>query len=143
MPEFRHMDFSRLIYQALVSRNLDSIAALLDGDIEWVIYGPIDMFPCFGERRGKEAAMAALRQIASKFTLHRIEQEYGVVGEDTIAMLARWTITPTNDTKRISVRVSKFAHFENGHITNLHVMIDALDLVEQVLGEEMRLPAMS
>jgi len=56
MTEHSLWRFSRALHRAINERQLEEIAGLLDDEVEWAIYGPIDLFPFFGSRRGKPSA---------------------------------------------------------------------------------------
>ena len=47
--------FSRALHRALNERQFDELAADRSTSVDWAIYGPIDMFPFLGARRGKAA----------------------------------------------------------------------------------------
>ncbi len=57
MTEHSLWRFSRAFHRAINERQLQDVEALLDDDVEWSIYGPIDLFPFFGSRRGKAAVL--------------------------------------------------------------------------------------
>ena len=57
MTEHSLWRFSRALHRALNDRQPEDLATLLDEDVEWTIYGPIDMFPFLGGRRGKAAVL--------------------------------------------------------------------------------------
>ena len=57
MTEHSLWRFSRALHSALESRRTDELEAFLDDDVEWAIYGPIDMFAFLGARQGKQAVL--------------------------------------------------------------------------------------
>src|SRR4051812_15566029 len=50
MTEHSLWRFSRALHAAINERQLDDLEPLIDEDIEWSIFGPIDMFPFLGAR---------------------------------------------------------------------------------------------
>ena len=52
------------MYAAYVRGDFDRVSALLHEDIDWIIYGPMQVFPFAGARRGKVAVLDALADIA-------------------------------------------------------------------------------
>ena len=52
MTEHSLWRFSRALHRAINDRQFDELAAALDDEVDWAIYGPIDMFPFLGARRG-------------------------------------------------------------------------------------------
>ena len=142
MTEHSLWRFSRALHRALNDRQPEDLAALLDEDVEWTIYGPIDMFPFLGGRRGKAAVLEVVRQIADNFRVHRFDRESIMLGVDSAASMLRYTLTALDSNKPISVRLAHFAQFKAGRLLNIRVLIDSFDLVEQALGRSIHLPKM-
>ena len=67
MTEHSLWRFSRALHRAINERQPADLDALLDEDVDWAIFGPIDMFQFFGSRRGKAAVIDVIRQIADNF----------------------------------------------------------------------------
>ena len=59
MTEHSLWRFSRALHRAINDRQREDLEALIDEEVDWAIYGPIDMFPFFGARRGKAAESGA------------------------------------------------------------------------------------
>jgi ketosteroid isomerase-like protein len=142
MTEHSLWRFSRALHRALNDRQPADLAALLDEDVEWTIYGPIDMFPFLGGRRGKAAVLEVVRQIADNFRVHRFDRESIMLGVDSAASMLRYTLTALDSNKPISLRLAHFAQFKAGRLLNIRVLIDSFDLVEQALGRSIHLPKM-
>jgi hypothetical protein len=140
MTEHSLWRFSRALQHALQERQTEQLEAVLDDNIDWAIYGPIDMFAFFGARHGKRSVIEVVRQIADIVQLHRFDRESLLLGEETAALLMRCSVTTTDAVAPISVRVAQFAQFKSGRLTNLRAVIDTFDLVEQALGREIHLP---
>ena len=139
MTEHSLWRFSRAIHHALNERQTDQLEDLLDDNVDWAIYGPIDMFAFLGARRGKAAVIEVIKQIAEAVSLHRFDRESIMLGEDTAASLMRYSITPSNTSKPISVRLAHFAQFKAGRLISLRAVMDTFDLVEQTLGRQIHL----
>ena len=60
MTEHSLWRFSRALHRAVNERQREDLEALIDEDVDWAIYGPIDMFPFFGARRGKAAVLEVI-----------------------------------------------------------------------------------
>ena len=82
MTEHSLWRFSRALHRAINERQPADLEALLDEDVDWAIYGPIDMYPFFGSRRGKAAVIDVIRQIADNFRVHRFDRELIMLGVD-------------------------------------------------------------
>ena len=67
MTEHSLWRFSRALHGAINDRQFEDLAALIDDDVDWALYGPIDMFPFMGARHGKRAVLEVIRQLADNF----------------------------------------------------------------------------
>ena len=143
MTEHSLWRFSRALHSAINERQLTQLEDLLDEDVDWAIYGPIDMFPFLGARRGKAAVLEVLRQIADNIRVRRFDRETIMLGVDSAASMLRYSLTALDSNKPISLRVAQFAQFRAGKLVSLRVLIDTFDLVEQALGRAIHLPKMS
>jgi hypothetical protein len=140
MAEHSLWAFARALRQAIDDRETHHIAAMLDDDIDWAIYGPIDIFPFLGARQGKEAVIDVLMQIADNFRLNKFDREMTVLGEDTASTLVKCSLTANDNDKSISLRLSNFVRFSKGRLAKFRVVMDTFDLVEQTLGHPINLP---
>ena len=140
MTEHSLWRFSRAMHSAINEGQLRDLEALIDEDVDWAIYGPIDMFPFFGARRGKAAVLEVLRQIADNVRVHRFDRETIMLGVDSAASMLRYSLTALDSSKPISLRLAHFAQFKAGRLLNIRVIVDTFDLVEQALGRPIHLP---
>ena len=139
MTEHSLWRFSRALHGAINQRQQQDLEPLIDEDVEWAIYGPIDMFPFLGSRRGKAAVLEVCRQIADTVRVHRFERESVMLGVDSAASMMRYSLTATRSNKPISVRLAHFAQFKAGRLRNIRVVMDTFDLVDQALGQPINL----
>jgi ketosteroid isomerase-like protein len=140
MTEHSLWRFSRALHRAINERQPADLEALLDEEVDWAIYGPIDMFPFFGSRKGKAAVIEVIRQIAENVRVHRFDRESIMLGVDSAASMMRYSLTALDSNKPISLRIAHFAQFKAGRLTNFRVLVDTFDLVEQTLGYPIHLP---
>jgi len=140
MTEHSLWRFSRALHRAINERQLEDLEALLDDDVDWAIYGPIDMFPFLGARRGKAAVLEVIRQVAENVRVHRFEREQIMLGTDSAASMMRYSLTSLDSNKPISLRLAHFAQFKAGRLRSIRVLVDTFDLVEQALGRPIHLP---
>ncbi len=82
MTEHSLWRFSRALHRAINERQFEDLAALLDEEVDWAIYGPIDMFPFLGARRGRAAVMEVVRRIAENVRVYRFDRETVMLGVD-------------------------------------------------------------
>ncbi len=141
MTEHSLWRVSRALHAAITEGETDLLESVLDDDVDWAIYGPIDMFPFLGTRRGKRAVIDVCRQIAKHIRVRRLDREAVMLGEDQAASLVRYSLTSADSSKSISVRAAHFAQFKRGRLSCLRVLLDTFDLVEQALGHSIHLPA--
>jgi ketosteroid isomerase-like protein len=132
--------WARALHRALNERRTEELEALIDDDVDWAIYGPIDMFPFLGARRGKEAVLEVCRQIADNVRIHRFDRETIMLGVDSAASMLRYSLTALDSDKPISLRLAHFAQFKAGRLLSIRVVVDTFDLVEQALGRPINLP---
>ena len=142
MTEHSLWRFSRALHRAINDRQYEDFEALIDEDVDWAIYGPIDMFPFLGARRGKAAVMEVIRQLSENLRVHRFDRETVMLGVDTAASMLRYSLTSLESNKPISLRVAHFAQFRQGRLRSIRVLLDTFDLVEQALGRAIHLPRM-
>jgi len=143
MTEHSLWRFSRTFHRAINDRQLENLEAVIDDDVDWAIYGPIDMFPFLGARRGKEAVLEVIREIAENVSVHRFDRETIMLGVDSAASMLRYSLTALDSSKPISLRVAHFAQFKAGRLRSIRVLLDSFDLVEQALGRSIHLPKLS
>jgi hypothetical protein len=140
MTEHSLWRFSRALHRAINDRQPEDLEALIDDEVDWAIYGPIDMFPFFGARRGKAAVLEVIRQIANNIRVHRFDRESIILGVDTASSMMRYSLTALDVNKPISLRLAQFAQFKAGRLTSMRILVDTFDLVEQALGRPIDLP---
>jgi ketosteroid isomerase-like protein len=140
MTEHSLWRFSRAFHRAINERQFADIASLLDDEVEWAIYGPIDLFSFFGARHGKAAALEVIGQIAENFCVRRFDRESIMLGVDSAASMMRYSLTAQDSGKPVVVRIAHFAQFSGGLLTRLRVLVDSFDLVEQTVGYPIHLP---
>jgi ketosteroid isomerase-like protein len=143
MTEHSLWRFSRALHRAINERQPADLETLLDEDVDWAIYGPVDMFPFFGSRRGRAAVIDVIRQIADNFRVHRFDRESIMLGVDSASSMMRYSMTALDSNKPISLRIAHFAQFRAGRLTNFRVLVDTFDLVEQTVGYPIHLPRMA
>ena len=142
MTEHSLWRFSRALHRAINERHYADLESLIDEDVDWAIYGPIDMFPFFGARRGKSAVMQVIKQIAEQVRVHRFDRESVMLGVDSAASMMRYSLTAIDANKPVSLRLAHFAKFRAGRLASIRVLVDTFDLVEQALGRPIHLPRM-
>ncbi|MDA9445720.1 nuclear transport factor 2 family protein [Bradyrhizobium sp. CCBAU 21360] len=142
MEEHCFWRFSRTMHRAINERRLDDLEVLIDEEIDWSLYGPIDMFPCLGVRHGKRAVLDVIRNLAEIVQIRRFDRETTMLGMDRAASMLRCFLVLRNSDRPISLRVAQFARFKAGRLVDMRVLVDTFELVEQALGRSIHLPRM-
>ena len=140
MTEHSLWRFSRALHKAINDRQHEELENLIDDDVDWAIYGPIELFPFFGARRGKAAVLEVVKQIADNIRVHRFDRESVMLGVDSAASMMRYSLTALDSNKPISLRLAQFAQFKASQLTSIRILVDTFDLVEQALGRPIHLP---
>jgi len=140
MTEHSLWRFSRALHRAINERQPEDLEALIDEEVDWAVYGPIDMFPFLGARRGKAAVLDVVGQIADNFQVRKFERETVMLGVDSAASMMRYSLTAVDSDKPISLRIAHFVRFRAGRLLSMRVLLDSFDLVEQTLGHPIHLP---
>ena len=140
MTEHSLWRFSRALHRAINERQYADIEGLIDEDVDWAIFGPIDMFPFFGARRGKSAVLQVIRQIAENVRVHRFDRESvmlarGVGGVDDALFADRARCQQADQPAAGAFRQVQ------GRAARQHPRPRRyFDLVEQALGHHIHLP---
>lgn len=139
MSEDAMRGFVRAFCDALAKGEPERVAPFLHDDIEWMVFGPVDLFPIFGERRGKEAVLAMCGEIAALLTLQGCEQETAVSDGDNASALVRLTALHARSNRILSLRLAQFAQFRDGKLVRLRALFDSFDFAEQAMGRQIEL----
>lgn len=128
--------FSRALCDALATHDTQPIEPFLHPDVEWMMYGPVDLFPFMGQRKGKDTVLAAIRELAATVTLTRCEPERVLFDGSEAASLVRLTAQDHRSGRTLTVRMAQFASAQDGQLRSVRLLFDTLDAAEQALGRE-------
>jgi ketosteroid isomerase-like protein len=123
------------LYEAYAARDLDKVSALIHDDIEWVIYGPVQVFPFQGPRRGKAQVLDALATIGRDYALERYVPTIIIADGDRAAVLSDAAFVQRATGRTMSVRLADFLRFREGRLIEFREFTDTFDAVEQALGK--------
>jgi ketosteroid isomerase-like protein len=121
-------------YRASAKRDIERIVPILADDVDWLVQGPIDVFPFLGQRHGKDAVLEGYREIARKLEVTGYEVEKLLVDGDRAAALIRITSIVVMTGKVMSIRTSQFSRFDGGKLVEMRAVLDSFDMVEQTIG---------
>lgn len=131
--------FIHAFCDAMTSRDPGRIAPFLAEDIEWMVFGPIDLFPFFGQRKGRQAVLAMFRELISVLQLRRCEHDSLVTDGDNAAALVRINALDMSSGRMLSLRLAKFAKFRDRQLVSLKAVFDSFDVAEQAMGRHIDL----
>lgn len=127
-------------YQAYDSRDVDSIAACLDDDVEWDVFGPATVMLICGQWRGKAAVVDRFSRVVSKVVKFRkFERSYVLVDGDQSAACGHITSEHVPTGRIIRHRVAHFVRYRAGKVISFRVVADTLDAAEQFIGQRIDL----
>jgi ketosteroid isomerase-like protein len=141
MSENLMRGFVRAFCDALLSHDSKKLSEMLDDDVDWIVFGPIDLFPFFGQRSGKAAVLAMFAQLDSSLALKSCDRDSSVVDGEQSASLIKLTAVHKATGRTLSLRLAQFAQFRNGKVVRLRAVFDSFDAAEQALGREIDLTA--
>jgi ketosteroid isomerase-like protein len=119
--------------EAIRSRDASRLRPLLADNVEWAIFGPVDYFPFFGHRRGKEEVIEAMcRQIADHLHLRTCNFERMLFDGDSAASMVGMTAEHVATGRVIAFRLAQFIRFSNGKLVEMRAILDSFDVVEQM-----------
>lgn len=143
MTERTMRAFVRAFCNALASCDATKISPFLDDDVECTLFGPVDLFAFFGQRRGKMAMLKMCNEIAANLTVRGCEEEIMLIADEKFAALMRLSATHSSSGRTLSFRLAQFARFRRGKLIELKVLLDSFDAVEQTLGRQIDLSAVA
>ena len=121
-------------YRASSTRDIERVASIIADDVNWLVQGPVDVFPFLGQRHGKAAVLEGYGEIARTLEITGYDVEALLVDGDRAAALIRISATVVMTGKVISIRTSQFSRFRGGKLVEMHAVIDTFDMVEQTIG---------
>jgi ketosteroid isomerase-like protein len=129
-------------YKALANADFDALDPYLADDVVWTISGPVDVLPFCGQRSGKAVVLKLLdRDIPAFLEKRRLVPNAMLVDGDRAAVFGKLMASRGDIGRKISYRIAQFVRFENEKVVEYMSIIDSFDAVEQVLGQQLTLPA--
>jgi len=122
------------LYAAYARRDFDRVAALIDEDVDWIIYGPVQVFPFAGHRHGRKAVLEALGGIAKDYVLERYVPKIVIVEGDRAAVMSDVAFQQRSTGRTVTLQLANFLRFRDGRLIEFREFANTFDLVEQALG---------
>lgn len=127
------------LHDAYARRDFERVAAFIHDDIDWVIYGPVSVFPFAGPRHGRAAVLEAMAGIAEAYSLESYKLEIMIVDGERAAVVSDVSFTQRSTNRTMRFRVANFLRFQDGKLIEFREFTNTFDVVEQALGRELSL----
>lgn len=127
-------DFAEAFFNALSSRDPERIAPFVADDADWLIVGPIELFPYCGQHYGKEAVLAAYGRLGQANASARYARDFMIADGESASALARLNDIHRASGKEIMIRLAQFARFRDGQVIEFCSIVDTLGAAEQAMG---------
>ena len=134
MSESETRETLAALLQAHRRRDFTGFAVLLHDDIDWIIHGPIEVFPFAGLRRGRPAVLQALALMGLSYSLHDYEPDFTIVEDDRAAIMADVSLTQLATGRLLRFRASNLIRVAGGKVIEFREFADSFDQAEQALG---------
>lgn len=125
------------LYAAYMRGDGERMAALIDDDVDWVIYGPVQVFPFAGHRRGKGAVLQALGRIAEDYSLEKYVPQVTVVDGDRAAVMSDVAFKQRSSGRTLTFHIADFLRFRDGRLFEFREFMNTFDVVQQVLDRQL------
>src|SRR5437764_107033 len=122
------------IYASYGRRDFDRVASLIHDDVDWLIHGPMQIFPFVGARRGKKAVLESLSGIARDYELERYEPKMMIVENDRAAVMSDVAFRQRATGRVLSFHLANFLTIRDGKLIEFREFANTFDLVEQAIG---------
>jgi len=141
MTEMTMRGFVRAFCDAFLTRDVERIAVCLDDDVDWIVFGPMDLFSFFGQRSGKQAVLKMYADIEASLEIKSCERDSTLIDGDQAASMIRLTAVHKQTGRTLTMRLAHFAQFRGGKVVRMRALFDSFDFAEQALGREIDLTA--
>jgi ketosteroid isomerase-like protein len=129
----------RALFDAYERRDFEHFARLIHDDIDWVIHGPMAVFPFAGLRRGRPAVLQALAGMALSYSLDHYAPDFVIVDGDRAAIMADVSLSQRATGRILRFRVANFLRIQDEKLIEFREFADSFDQVEQALGRVVEL----
>lgn len=139
MSEGETRETLRALFEAYERRDFDRFAGLIHDDIDWIIHGPMAVFPFAGLRRGRPLVLQALAGMALTYSLESYVPDFVIVDGDRAAIMADVGLLQQTTGRLLRFRVANFVRIQDGKLIEFREFADSFDQVEQALGRVVEL----
>ena len=133
-----HLNRQRVLnfLDAFYSGNLEGALACCSDDIDFIAYGPVDLLPYIGHRRGKAEVGKTWRTIHARYSSMRYEVPIILAERDNVALTLRVFLRKQSNDRVVQIDIAVFCTFRDGRISQIRQLLDSFDLVQQMLERD-------
>ena len=129
--------YAEEFFDAMMTRDPAQIARYIADDAEWLIVGPIELFPYCGQHLGKDAVLDAYGRMSASVKLTAFTRDYAITDGESASALSRMTVVDHATGRQIGVRLAQFARFRDGKVCEFCSITDTLGAAEQFMGRSL------
>lgn len=120
------------VYGHFKRGDLEAVGRFLAEDIEWFIEGPNAVFGFCGQRKGRAAAMEALRMLTEDYEHLGHEARFLLADGNRACLFARATIRHRATGQEVAADICDLMEIADGKITWFREVFDTLSASEQM-----------
>src|SRR5580765_1949105 len=126
--------YADAFFDAMMTRDPEQIAPYVADDADWLIVGPIELFPYCGQHFGKDAVLKAYGRMAEGNTTTLYARDFLMTDGESASALTRLTDVQRATGRHVMLRLAQFARFRDGKVVEFCSITDTLGAAEQVVG---------
>ncbi len=134
MSDLGARNLAHRYFNALATRDPDSIGQFLDPAVDWLLIGPVELLSYCGHHLGKTAVIEVYRQMARELTTVSYVPEFLLADGDCASALTRLSVVQKQNGRAANLRVAHFARFSGPRVVEACTVMDSFSAVEQLLG---------
>jgi len=122
------------IYDDFAQGRFDSLAEVIDDDIDFVSKAPAEVFPYLGRRRGRQEVIAGLAALHDELQVLSALPVTTLIDGDTAAITLVLELK-NRITERVAIFLAAhFLRFRDGRVVEYRSIVDSLEAIRQMLG---------
>jgi len=133
-----------LVYRAYEAYSLghrEFVVDMLDDEIEWSFYGPVELLPIPNRLHGKAAVLAAYKMIDDTTELLGHDLSLVLVDGEKAAVIGERRFRHRSSGRIVQYKFSAFHFYRNGRLVEYQMFADTIDMAQQLLGRTIDIPA--
>jgi ketosteroid isomerase-like protein len=124
----------RSVYEAYAAGDLDRLAPALSEEVDWAILAPEYLFGFAGERRGREAVMATLREIRRLHDILSYEPQVVLADGSEACVYSICRVRDRESGREAVVEICDLMRLERGRIIWFREFIDPVKAAVALFG---------